>query len=272
MNGILVYMNGANSAKHYYVFSVAHGVVGRYENETEEVEHRDARLLLLQPGDDTLSVNNPGSFIELPWTRCIHWARPFWGATKPVTRFSSDCAAFEIPGDQLSDAVRARAVAVFDWQGGNHKPSSKAVGVSLVRDEADPDEPTFMEIRIEERVSGWADAYVYLPSEVAAEGQSGTGLTDKKNRLVSVVSGNYEIGTKRCAVAVLVKQHLQLLNQQSRADSFVPATKALRTVLASAPISTTTSSSTSSTSSVPAATPSSSLGAQGGWKRQRQNP
>ena len=74
-------------------------------------------------------------------------------------------------------------------------------------------------------------------SEVSAQGQSGTGLTDKKNRLVSVVSGIYTIGTKECAVAVLVKQHVQLfrlLEQGARAESFVPAAQELRTNLTGA--------------------------------------
>ena len=45
---------------------------------------------------------------------------------------------------------------------------------------------------------------------MAAEGQSGTGLTDKKKRLVSVISGNYVIGSKKMTVAVLPKKHLEL--------------------------------------------------------------
>ena len=261
LNGILVCINGRDSAKQYHVFTVAHGVVGRNRDDTMTVEHCNCRLLLLQPETDSLSLDDPNSFIVLPWTRCIHWGREYWGTNEKVARFISDCAVFEIPGNQLSDALRARAVTVFDWQGGSHQPSSKAVGVSLVRDEAERHVPRFTELRIEERLSGWATSYVYLPSEISAKGQSGTGLTDKKKRLVSIVSGNYEIGKKRCAVAILVKQHIQLLHQQSRAGSFVPAATELRTPV------TLASSSTSSSRN----TRSSSSGAEGGRKRPRPN-
>ena len=233
LNGILVSKRDSNEdVQQFFVFSVSHGVVERFEKENLEIQHSNIRLLLLQPGEDTLSVDDSASFIELPWTRCVHTARAFWTADKDVTRFKSDCSVFELPADRLSAAVQARAVPLFDWRN-NHKPSSKAVGVSLVRDEAQQGVQVYIEIRIEERVSAWAGAHVYLPSEVSAEGQSGTGLTDKKNRLVSVVSGNYEIGKKKCAVAVLVKQHLQLLEQGSQAESFVPAVQETRTPLTS---------------------------------------
>ena len=229
-------MHNSNAVQQFLVFAVAHGVVQRFPEAKIEIEHRNIRLLLLQPGADTLSVEAPETFIELVWSRCIHTARAFWTVEKDVERFKADCSIFELSGNQLSDAVKARAVSLFQWQG-THKPSSKAVGVSLVRDKADGNDQTYIEVRTEERMSGWANGYVYLPSEVSAQGQSGTGLTDKKNRLVSVVSGNYTIGTKKCAVAVLVEQHVQLfrlLEQGARAESFVPAAQELWTQLTSA--------------------------------------
>ena len=110
-----------------------------------------------------------------------------------------------------------------------------------MRDEAERHVPRLTGLRIEERLSGWATSYDYLPSEIPAKGQSGTGFTDKKKRLVSIVLGNYEIGNKRCAVAILVKQHLQLLDQQSRAGSFVPAATQLSTPVTLASSSTSSS-------------------------------
>ena len=227
VNGILVSMLNSQSAHKWFVFSVAHGSVSRKPNKPE-IQHRNIRLLLLQPDAESLSLTAPETFIELPWTRCIHSARAHYAASGGPERFTSDCSVFELPADALSDSIRSRAVPLFDWQGGAHKPSSKAVGVSLVRDEADRASEKYMEIRIEERVSAWSDMYVYLPSEVSAKGQSGTGLTDKKGRLVSVISGNYEIGTKRIAVAVLAKRHVQLLllHQQSESETFERASDA----------------------------------------------
>ena len=94
-----------------------------------------------------------------------------------------------------------------------------------------------MEIRIEERVSAWSDMYVYLPSEVSAKGQSGTGLTDRKGRLVGILSGNYTIGSKQVAVAVLAKRHLELLHQPAAVESFEPGDAAVLVEVAGAPSS-----------------------------------
>ena len=58
------------------------------------VENRNCRLLLLQPETDSLSLDDPNSFIVLPWTRCIHWGRKDWGTNEKVARFISDCALF----------------------------------------------------------------------------------------------------------------------------------------------------------------------------------
>ena len=153
LNGILVSMHNSNAVQQFFVFSVAHGVVQRFPEAKIEIEHRNIRLLLLQPGADTLSVEAPETLIELVWSRCIHTARAFWTVEKDVERFKADCSIFEPFGNQLSDAVKARAVSMFQWQG-THKPSSKAVGVSLVRDKADGNDQTYIEVRIEERMSG----------------------------------------------------------------------------------------------------------------------
>ena len=226
VNGILVALSDPLSTPRWYVFSVAHGAVSRRPNKAD-TEHRDIRLILLQPDTESLSLTLEDSFIELPWTRCFHTSSAHYAASGGGSaRFTSDCSVFELQADRLSDVIQARAVQLFDW-GGAHRPSSRALGVSLVRDEADRDIEKYMEIRIEDRVSAWSDMYVYLPSIMSAKGQSGTGLTDKKGRLVGIVSGNYTIGSKQVAVAVLARRHLQLLHQPAGVESFEPGDAAV---------------------------------------------
>lgn len=196
--------------KKYYVFSVAHGLI-HHGNIQKDIK------LLLPSVNGILSTKNPDTYIVLPWTHCFHNAKLFLeNEGNPATQFSSDCSVFELLN--VPDNVKARAVLLFDWKAGEHSPSSRAVGVSLVLDPAKPD--NYLQVRVETRVSQWSDKYVYLPSEVSADGQSGTGLTDKKERLVSIISGNYHLGNKKVSVAVLAKQHLALINQ-SDADVFL---------------------------------------------------
>ena len=212
LNGILVKLADSGSSK-YYVFSSAHGVIA---GDSLDLVHDNIRLLILKLPDETLSASDGETVVELPWTRCIHNARVFLDkSASDVKKFSSDCCVFELNAELLSEAVKDRAVSVFDWRlDGSHKPSSKAVGVSLVLDPAQPPaDQRYFEVRIEVRYSAWSGEYVYLPSEVAAKGMSGTGLTDKKRRLVSVISGNYVIGGKKMTVAVLAKKHLELLGR-----------------------------------------------------------
>ena len=156
MSGILAFTE-VGAIKRYYVFSVAHGVVSQDEAQQNAfVEHRDIRLLLLQPNYRQLSVTEPATYIELPWTRCFHTAHAYYAAATSYNKFTFDCSVFELISDQLSEEVKARAAALFDYEAATRPTRSLALGTSFVPQLAPPEAG-------EGRDESWLQRYVEVP-------------------------------------------------------------------------------------------------------------
>jgi hypothetical protein len=152
--------------------------------------------------------------ILLSWSKCMHSGTAYNDATGPVDKLSNDCAVFELLAPP--EPVQMRAIPLFSWENA-HTPSSKAVGVSLLRIlEGTVQEA---EVRWEERLSSWASGpdpgYVMLPRAISVDGESGTGITDKKQRLVGVISGNITVSGREMAGATLVTRFVALLRTPS---------------------------------------------------------
>jgi hypothetical protein len=193
-NGTLVYVDDpTTSTKHFYVFTSVHFVV----DEAKGADHRVELKML----------DEQGSEISLVWTKCVHSGAAYWGAKTAIDKLSNDCAVFVLSTPPQS--VQMRAISLFNW-GNGHKPSSKAVGVSLIKIL----EGTVQEVRLEERLSIWAagpyPGYVMIPRAISV-GESGTGITDKKQRLIGVISGNINLQGRDMIGATLAPRFLALL-------------------------------------------------------------
>lgn len=217
LNGTLVRHEGK-----FYVFSVAHGVATVDEKTKEVQPSRTLRLAMRDQVGETDATGKRQLVVkltELPWVRCIHSAPEYYQASSDLGKVGHDCSVFVL--GPLPSSVQSRAVVLFDWQGGVHHPSSSAFGVSLlVPPRAGPSPAPSSTIAdadyrtIQARLEMWCRAYGFvLPEAISLGGQIGTGLTDKKRRLVSVISGNYwcYVYGREVAMATLVTRHLEMM-------------------------------------------------------------
>lgn len=183
-NGTLVLHSGK-----LYVFTVTHGVV---------VNPLGLELLL--------HATDP-----LVWTELYHFGAEYNRAADSRNHVIHDCAVFLL---EFNEDLVNMAVRIFLPSPGKPFPSTRAVGVGYGVD--DLDTTCFTPVVIDDRFSGYnyEKGYAYLKGAWSEVGLSGTGITDKKNRFVGVMSGNLpRRGTSgEYAVIVLTSRFLTLLD------------------------------------------------------------
>jgi hypothetical protein len=191
----------------YFVLSVLHPL---WNSATKEFRP-EAKNVSLQ-----MKYVSEEKFHEVAWSRCVTSQGAYKLSTLDSDHIINDRSVFVL--NALGDDLKGRAVPLFSWEN-NHQPSSKAVGVSLLSSPLEQGE--IDQTRVEDRFSAWGThkPYVSMSSLKSREGQSGTGLTDKKQRLVAILTGNARGKDGReFGVAVLAKSYLPLLENTAIAS------------------------------------------------------